>query len=130
MEAERIEKRGALEPTQPQTASRSHIHPVQWRPKRPTRIGCRGVRRRDPRTFWLARSGAILAAVSISIPILATAGHTSAASTLFAPHQSLTLGTDTKAVAVGDVTGDGRADVVATSAQGFYDDYRVYVLAG
>ena len=28
------------------------------------------------------------------------------------------------------MTGDGRADVVATSAQGFYDDYAVYVLAG
>ena len=48
---------------------------------------------------------------------------------LFAPYQSFALGSDTKAVAIGDVTGDGRADVVATSAQGFYADYRVFVFA-
>ena len=85
-----------------------------------------------------ARSSRVLAraircdreAVAIAVPVLASAGHTSAASTLFAPYQSIALGSDTKAVAIGDVTGDGRADVVATSAQGFYDDYAVYVLAG
>ncbi len=72
----------------------------------------------------------ISAAVAIALPILTWSGHASAASTLFAPYQSIALGTDTKAVAIGDVTGDGRADVVATSSQGFYADYRVYVLAG
>jgi len=86
--------------------------------------------RREAHRFWLARSGAILAAVVIALSVMAWAGHTNAASTLFAPYQAIALGTDTKAVAVGDVTGDGRADVVATSAQGSYADYRVYVLAG
>src|SRR3954470_11723032 len=85
--------------------------------------------RREARRRGIARYGAVLAAVAVAIPVLASAGHTSAASTLFAPFQSIALGSDTKAVAIGDVTGDGRADVVATSAQGSYADYRVYVLA-
>src|SRR3954451_12280572 len=85
--------------------------------------------RREARRRGIARYGAVLAAVAVAIPVLASAGHTSAASTLFAPYQSIALGSDTKAVAIGDVTGDGRADVVATSAQGSYADYRVYVAA-
>src|SRR3954451_7215738 len=85
--------------------------------------------RREPRTGWISRFAAVLAAIAIAIPVLASAGHTNAASTLFAPYQAIALGSDTKAVAIGDVTGDGRADVVATSAQGSYADYRVYVLA-
>src|SRR4051812_8017743 len=84
---------------------------------------------REARRRGVARYGALLAAVAVAIPVLASAGHTSAASTLFAPFQSIALGSDTKAVAIGDVTGDGRADVVATSAQGSYADYRVYVVA-
>src|SRR6188474_3402906 len=85
--------------------------------------------RREPRGFWLARCVAILAALAIAMPLLSWAGQTSAASTLFAPYQSRATGSDTKAVAIGDVTGDGRADVVATSARGFYADYQVSVLA-
>src|SRR3954451_3732055 len=85
--------------------------------------------RREARRRGIARYGALLAAVAVAIPVLASGGHTSAASTLFAPFQSIALGSDTKAVAIGDVTGDGRADVVATSAQGSYADYRVYVVA-
>ncbi|MFL5641810.1 MAG: FG-GAP-like repeat-containing protein [Chloroflexota bacterium] len=85
--------------------------------------------RREPRRAGIARTGAVLAALAVVIPVLASASHTSAASTLFAPYQSIALGSDTKAVAIGDVTGDGRADVVATSAQGFYADYRLYVSA-
>src|SRR3954467_11181667 len=85
--------------------------------------------RREPRRGGIARVVAVLAAVAIAIPALASAGRTSAASTLFAPYQSIALGTDTKAVAIGDVTGDGRGDVVATSAQGSYAAYRVYVSA-
>jgi len=85
--------------------------------------------RREPRTGWISRFAAVLAAIAIAIPVLASAGHTNAASTLFAPYQAIALGSDTKAVAIGDVTSDGRADVVATSAQGSYADYRVYVLA-
>src|SRR3954453_19674231 len=85
--------------------------------------------RREPRRDAIARVVAVLAVVAIAIPALASAGRTSAASTLFAPYQSIALGTDTKAVAIGDVTGDGRGDVVATSAQGSYADYRVYVSA-
>src|SRR4051812_46495723 len=85
--------------------------------------------RREPRRAGIARTGAVLAALAVVIPVLASASHTSAASTLFAPYQSIALGSDTKAVAIGDVTGDGRADLVATSAQGFYADYRVYVSA-
>src|SRR3954451_3306613 len=85
--------------------------------------------RREARRRGIARYGALLAAVAVATPVLASAGHTSAASTLFAPFQSIALGTDTKAVGIGDVTGDGRGDVVATSAQGSYADYRVYVSA-
>src|SRR3954468_17846128 len=85
--------------------------------------------RREPRTGWVSRFAAVLAAIAIAIPVLASAGHTNAASTLFAPYQAIALGSDTKAVAIGDVTSDGRADVVATSAQGSYADYRVYVVA-
>src|SRR3954447_20502245 len=86
--------------------------------------------RREPRTGWISRFAGVLAAIAIAIPVLASAGHTNAASTLFAPYQAIALGSDTKAVAIGDVTSDGREDVVATSAQGSYADYRVYVLAG
>src|SRR3954462_14822453 len=86
--------------------------------------------RREPRRDGIARVVAVLAAVAIAIPALASAGSTSTASTLFVTCQSIALGTDTKAVAIGDVNGDGRADVVATSAQGSYADYRVYVSAG
>ena len=49
--------------------------------------------------------------------------------TLFAPAQTIALGGDTQAVAIGDVTGDGRADVVATGNLGF-SDYRIFVAAG
>jgi hypothetical protein len=48
---------------------------------------------------------------------------------LFAPAQTIALGGDTEAVAIGDVTGDGRADVVATGNLGF-SDYRIFVVAG
>src|SRR3954470_2903870 len=85
--------------------------------------------RREARRRGIARYGAVLAAVAVAIPVLASAGRTSAASTLFAPFQSIGLGSDTKAVATGAVPADGRAYVVATSAQGSYADYRVYVVA-
>ena len=85
--------------------------------------------RREHRGSWLARFAALTVAAAIAIPILASGTHVRAASTLFAPYQSFALGSDTKAVAIGDVTGDGRADIVATSAQGFYADYRVFVFA-
>jgi hypothetical protein len=71
---------------------------------------------------------ALAMVAAIAIPFAAIGG-VSATSGLFAPYQSIALGTDTQAVAIGDVTGDGRADVVATGSQGFAD-YRIYVLAG
>src|SRR3954462_8122482 len=84
---------------------------------------------REARRRGIARYGALLAAVAVAIPVLASAGHTSAASTLFAPFQSIALGRDTKTGAIGDLPRGRRAGVVATSAQGSYADYRVYVVA-
>jgi hypothetical protein len=58
-------------------------------------------------------------------------GVAGAAGTLFQPYQAFAVGSWPEAVAIGDVTGDGRADVVMTT--GFYfdssNDYRVWVFA-
>lgn len=58
-------------------------------------------------------------------------GVAGAAGTLFQPYQAFDVGSWPEAVAVGDVTGDGRADVVMTT--GYYfdpaNDNRVWVFA-
>src|SRR5687768_3885655 len=58
-------------------------------------------------------------------------GVAGAAGTLFQPYQAFDVGAWPEAVAIGDLTGDGRADVVMTTD--FYfdaaNDYRVWVLA-
>jgi Domain of unknown function DUF11/FG-GAP-like repeat len=58
-------------------------------------------------------------------------GVAGAAGTLFQPYQAFDVGSWPEAVAIGDVTGDGRADVVMTT--GFYfdpaNDDRVWVFA-
>jgi len=58
-------------------------------------------------------------------------GVAGAAGTLFQPYQAFTVGSWPEAVAIGDVTGDGRADVVMTT--GYYsdpaNDNRVWVFA-
>lgn len=77
---------------------------------------------------WPRRVAALAVATALAIPV--AAGTSAAASSpLFAPYQTYPAGADTEAVAIGDVTGDGRADVVVTGNNGFAD-YRLYVLAG
>ena len=72
---------------------------------------------------------ALAATSAIAIPFAAGTG-VSATTSLFLPYQAISLGTtDSSAVAIGDVTGDGLADVVVTGSLGF-SDYRVFVLAG
>jgi hypothetical protein len=84
---------------------------------------------RNARRRRSLRLTVLVVAATMAIP-LATGGAATAATTpIFAPAEVFPLGTDTAAVAIGDVTGDGRADVVATSSAGS-PDYRVYVLAG
>ena len=82
--------------------------------------------RRKP---WRVRLIALVATATIAIPFAAGTG-VSATSLLFAGYQSISLGaSDTSTVAIGDVTGDGLADVVATGSVAFAD-YRLFVLAG
>ena len=91
--------------------------------------GCRGMTTRERRPQWRTRLIALMATAAIAIPFAAGTG-VSATSSLFLPYQAISLGTtDSSAVAIGDVTGDGRADVVVTGSLGF-SDYRVFVLAG
>jgi Fibronectin type III domain/FG-GAP-like repeat len=84
---------------------------------------------RDHRPQWRTRLVVLAATAAIAIPFAVGSG-VSATSSLFLPYQAISLGTtDSSAVAIGDVTGDGRADVVVTGSMG-YTDYRVVVLAG
>ncbi len=84
---------------------------------------------RERRPHWRTRLAALAATTAIAIPFAAGTG-VSATSSLFLPYQAISLGTtDSSAVVIGDVTGDGRADVVVTGSTGF-TDYRVFVLAG
>jgi FG-GAP-like repeat len=59
-------------------------------------------------------------------------GVAGAAGTLFQPYQAFDVGSWPEAVAIGDVTGDGRSDVVMTT--GYYgdpaNDFRLWVFAG
>ena len=70
-------------------------------------------------------------AVSALGALAIATGVAGAAGTLFQPYQAFATGSWPEAVAIGDVTGDGRADVVMTT--GFYfdsaNDYRVWVFA-
>ena len=79
-----------------------------------------GVRRRAPVAI-----ASVLGAFSIATGVAGAAG------SLFQPYQAFAVGSWPEAVAIGDVTGDGRADVVMTT--GFYfdpaNDYRVWVFA-
>lgn len=67
-------------------------------------------------------------AIAIAIPMLPASA---AASGLFAPVQWYPVGSSPEAVAIGDVTGDGRNDVVMTTS--FYfdpdNDYRLWLFA-
>jgi hypothetical protein len=58
-------------------------------------------------------------------------GVAGAAGTLFQPYRAVDVGSWPEAVAIGDVTGDGRADVVMTT--GYYfdaaNDFRIWVFA-
>lgn len=70
-------------------------------------------------------------AASAAAAVLLGAGVAGAAGTLFQPYQAFEVGSWPEAVAVGDVTGDGRADVVLTTDYYFdaANDYRVWVFA-
>lgn len=74
------------------------------------------------------RLATVLVAVALVLPILPA---NVAASGLFAQYQSYSVGSWPEAVAIGDVTGDGRNDVVMTTS--FYfdpaNDYRLWVFA-
>ena len=72
----------------------------------------------------------VVAAGALGALAIAT-GVAGAAGTLFQPYQAFATGSWPEAVTIGDVTGDGHADVVMTT--GFYfdseNDYRVWVFA-
>jgi hypothetical protein len=62
---------------------------------------------------------------------LATAATAAGAGSLFQPYQAIPVGSWPEAVAIGDVNGDGRNDVVMTTSFYFDDanDYRLWVFA-
>ena len=70
-------------------------------------------------------------AATAAAAVLLGAGVAGAAGTLFQPYQAFPVGSSPEAVAVGDVTGDGRADVVMTTDYAFdpANDFRVWVFA-
>lgn len=76
------------------------------------------------------RVAAIGAAVMLALPILASPVAATTTS-LFGPYRAYSVGSSPEAVAIGDVTGDGRNDVVMTT--GYYfdpaNDYRLFVFA-
>jgi hypothetical protein len=67
----------------------------------------------------------------LAVAAFMVTGVAGAAGTLFQPYQAFDVGSWPEAVAVGDVTGDGRADVVMTTDYYFdpANDYRVWVFA-
>jgi fibronectin type 3 domain-containing protein len=76
-----------------------------------------------------ARLAILSLALLLAIPMAAAPAQ--AASGLFLPYQAIAVPSEADAVAIGDVTGDGRADVVFTTG---YDadpanDFHVFVLA-
>ena len=78
------------------------------------------------------RLTALAAGVSLLVPLLAIVPASAvAAATQFGPYQMTALGSEPEAVAIGDVTGDGLADVVVTTG---YDntalDFHLFVFAG
>jgi fibronectin type 3 domain-containing protein len=83
---------------------------------------------RPNRAHARARLIAVIVSVVVVLPIVPA---NVAASGLFAPYQAYPVGSWPEAVAIGDVTGDGRNDVVMTTS--FYfdpaNDYRLWVFA-
>ena len=74
------------------------------------------------------RTLAIGLGIALALPLLPA---DVAATGLLAPYQAMPVGSYPEAVAIGDVTGDGRNDVVLTTS--FYfdpaNDYRLWVFA-
>src|SRR5919197_2639401 len=77
-----------------------------------------------------ARARPLVAALAVAA-FLATATSAAGADPLFQPYQAIPVGSWPDAVAIGDVTGDGRNDVVMTTHFYFDDahDYRLWVFA-
>ena len=73
---------------------------------------------------------ATAAAIAAPLIVVTTAG-TLAAGTQFGPYELHTLGSEPEAIAIGDVTADGRNDVVVTTGTGNAStEYKLMVLAG
>lgn len=74
------------------------------------------------------RLATVLLSVVVAVPIVASSV---SANGLFAPVQAYPVGSHPEAVAIGDVTGDGRNDVVMTTSFNFdpANDYRLWVFA-
>jgi hypothetical protein len=82
------------------------------------------------RTVPLAsRAGIVGAVISALILAAAPAGVLATGTPLFQPYQAIPVGSWAEAVAIGDVTGDGRKDVVMTTSDYFetVNDFRLWV---
>ena len=80
----------------------------------------------------LGRAGRVIAIGSaLAILLPAMPWHALAASSILQPYVATSVGSSPDAVAIGDITGDGRADVVMTTwyANDPADDYRLFVFA-
>jgi len=79
------------------------------------------------------RGRARLAAVGLGIALVVPVAPATmlAAGSLFLPYQTIAVPSEADAVAVGDVTGDGRADVVVTTGYSFNaaNDFHLVVIA-
>ena len=82
---------------------------------------------RHRRSALLARLAAVAVVAAVALPMVA--GTAAGSSPLFTPYRVTAVGGTTTAVAVGDVTGDGRSDVVATVSVSL-NDQRIAILAG
>ena len=80
------------------------------------------------RAHTRARLTALAIGAILAVPLVAT---NAAAAGMFAPYQAYPVGSWPEAVAIGDVTGDGRADVVMTTSYNFdpANDFRLWVFA-
>ena len=74
------------------------------------------------------RLATLVIALAIAVPV---STGTASASGVFAPVQWYPVGSNPAAVAIGDVTGDGRNDVVMTTSYYFdpANDFRLWVFA-
>src|SRR5690349_1715957 len=79
----------------------------------------------------VGRTGSILVIAGVLGATMVPASVSAAGDGLFLPYQAITVPSEPDAIAVGDVTGDGRDDIVVTTGYDFdpTNDFHLFVIA-